>query len=103
MRLVTSDQLSRLMSIILMDNISPEDKKAIEGLCLVASRDVDRATYWNKVGFSGNDTDFGNSLVDQWKKRQWLSPKQWMFVRKLAHKYRVQIETLRKSQMQLPL
>lgn len=51
--------------------------------------DTDRARCWNGIGFSGMDTDFGNSLA----KREKLTAKMEWYAAKLVRKYRKQVGT----------
>jgi hypothetical protein len=58
-----------------------------EALKLIAGKDIDHARVWNGVGFSGNDSNFGNSLAERDK----LTPKMEWFAAKLVRKYRKQV------------
>lgn len=59
----------------------------LDALKLVSSKDGDRASVRNDVGFSGQDTIFANKLAEQ----DSLSPKQEAYAAKFVRKYRKQV------------
>jgi hypothetical protein len=64
---------------------------AAAALLKLNADDADRAGHQNGVGFSSKDTDFGNSLAEQYVENKELSPKQWEFAIKICKKYHRQV------------
>lgn len=69
---------------------TPLEEWAARGILLVAALDADKARAQNGVGFSKMDSDFGGKLADSLKTYGKASDKQWIWIVRLAKKYRGQ-------------
>lgn len=77
--------------------LETDNRWVIRGLLAIYSRQTEsekcngQTKEDNGIGFNGVDSTILSSFVQQWNDRNFLSPKQWVIVRKKIMKYAGQL------------